>query len=253
MDIFWIIIFFILGTEIGSFLNVVIDRVPAGKSLVSPPSHCDNCGTPLKPRDLIPLISFLWLGGRCRYCGIQLTPRIFMVELATGLSLALLFAGYGWDHIFWIFSLYACLFIAIFVIDLNTQLILNKMTYPACIFALATTPLRDDLNFIESVTGNVLIGGFAGFGLLFLIVIVSRGGMGMGDVKFAGLMGLALGFPLVFVGLFVGIMIGGIVAMVLIATKRKGRKQAIPFGPFLVIGAMTALNWGDTLWNWYLP
>ncbi len=252
MDILWTVIFFILGTEIGSFLNVVIDRLPEkGKSLISPPSHCDNCQTKLKPTDLIPLISYLCLKGRCQYCGIHIPLRVFLVELATGLTLALLYFGYGWSHEFWIFSIYGCLLIAIFVIDLNTQLILNKMTYPACIFALATVPLRDELNFIDSVTGNALIGGVVGFALLLLVVILSRGGMGLGDVKMALLMGLALGFPHIFVGLFVGVVTGGIVAIVLLALKHKGRKQAIPFGPFLAIGFMAALIWGNTLWEWY--
>jgi len=251
MDIFWTLVFFVLGTEIGSFLNVVIDRLPEDKSIIRPPSHCDNCQTRLKTLDLIPLLSYLWLRGRCRHCGDHIPLRVFLVELATGITLALLWFGYGWTHEFWIFAVYGCLFIAIFVIDLNTQLILNKMTYPACIFALATTPLRDDLTYVNSVSGNVLIGGAAGFMLLFLVVVLSRGGMGFGDVKMAGLMGLALGFPIIFMGLFIGIMIGGLVAIGLLLMKAKGRKHAIPFGPFLAIGAMTALIWGDTLWDWY--
>jgi len=252
MDILWTIIFFILGTEIGSFLNVVIDRLPEGRSLLAPPSHCDNCGTRLKPIDLIPLISYLWLRGRCRYCGAHIPLRVFLVELATGLTLALLYFGYGWSHEFWIFSVYGCLLIAIFVIDLNTQLILNKITYPACIFALATVPLRDELTYIDSWRGNALLGGAAGFIMLFLVVMVSRGGMGWGDVKMAGFMGLATGFPVIFVGLFIGIIIGGLVAIALFVMKRKGRKQAIPFGPFLAIGAMTTLIWGQGIWDWYL-
>lgn len=250
MDILWIVILFILGLEIGSFLNVVIDRLPEDRSLVKPPSHCDNCGTRLKPLDLVPLISYLWLRGRCRYCGTQLTQRIFWVELATGLSLALLWAKYDWTHDFWVLSVYACVFIVIFVIDLNTQLILNKITYPMCVFALATVPLRDELTYLDW-RDNALIGGAVGFALLFLVVVLSRGGMGWGDVKMAALMGFALGFPIIFVGLMVGILCGGIIAAFLLILKRKGRKQAIPFGPFLAIGAMTALIWGNTIWDWY--
>lgn len=250
MDILWIVILFILGLEIGSFLNVVIDRLPEDRSLIKPPSHCDNCGTRLKPIDLIPLVSYLWLRGRCRYCGTHLTQRIFWVELATGLSLALLWAKYDWSNDFWILAVYACLLIVIFVIDLNTQLILNKLTYPACVFALATVPLRDELTYIDW-RDNVLIGGAVGFALLFLVVVLSRGGMGWGDVKMAALMGFALGFPIIFVGLMIGILCGGSIAAVLLILKRKGRKQAIPFGPFLAIGAMTALIWGNTIWDWY--
>ncbi len=253
MYILWTAIFFILGVEIGSFLNVVIDRLPVeGKSIIRPRSHCDNCHNVLERKDMIPLISYLWLRGRCRYCGVHIPIRVFFVELATGLTLALLYYGYGWEHEFWIFSIYGCILIAIFVIDLNTQLILNKIVYPACVFALATVWLREDLNYIDSVEGNAFIGGAFGFALLFAIVVASRGGMGMGDVKMAALMGFALGFPHIVVGLFVGIMAGGIVAIALLAMKRKGRKQAIPFGPFLAIGFMTTLIAGDTLWEWYL-
>ncbi len=250
MDILWIIILFVLGLEIGSFLNVVIDRLPDDKSLVKPPSHCDNCGTRLKPIDLIPLVSYLWLRGRCRYCGTHLTQRIFWVELATGLSLALLWVKYDWSNDFWILAVYACLLIVIFVIDLNTQLILNKITYPACVFALATVPLRDEVTYL-AWRDNALIGGAVGFAVLFLVVVLSRGGMGWGDVKMAALMGFALGFPIIFVGLMIGILCGGIIATFLLILKRKGRKQAIPFGPFLAIGAMTALIWGNTIWDWY--
>ncbi len=246
MENLWAIFFFALGTEIGSFLNVVIDRLPEGRSLIKPPSHCENCGTSLKAVDLIPILSYLILRGRCRYCGEGVTIRIPLVELVAGVLLASLWIGYGPSHEFWIFGIYGSLLIAIFVIDLDHQLILNKMVYPACVFALATVPLRDELGFVDSVTGCAV-----GFFLLLAIVLVSRGGMGLGDVKMAGLMGLALGFPIIFVGLLVGILTGGFVAIILLIMRRKGRKQAIPFGPFLAIGAMTALIWGNTLWDWY--
>jgi len=253
MDILWTVIFFILGTEIGSFLNVVIDRLPAeGKSIIKPPSHCDNCQTLLKPKDLVPIISYLWLHGRCRYCGAHIPLRVPLVELATGLTLSLLFFGYGWEHEFWVFSIYGCALIAIFVIDMNTQLIPNKITYPACVFAIATVPLRDDLNYIDSVSGNALIGGAFGLTLLLAIAVISRGGMGVGDIKLSALMGLAVGFPYIVVGLFVGVVTGGIVAVALLLMSKKGRKHAIPFGPFLSIGFMAALLAGDTLWEWYI-
>ena len=247
MEAVRIIFFFILGIEIGSFLHVVIDRLPAGQSLVRPPSHCSACGTHLKARDLIPVFSYLWLRGHCRYCGTPIPPRILWIELVTGGAFAGIYAYYGLTTQFGLLAAYTCLFLVIFVIDLDHQLILNKLTYPGAIFALATVPLWDDLSFPEA-----LIGGAVGFALLFLVVVLSRGGMGWGDVKMAALMGLVLGYPLIFVGLFVGIVIGGIVAITLLATGKKGRKQVIPFGPFLAIGAMTALLWGHILWDWYI-
>lgn len=247
MDIFYIILFFVLGTEIGSFLNVVIDRLPEGQSLVSPPSHCPSCGVRIRSRDLIPVFSYLVLRGRCRDCHTGIPQRIFWVELVTGAAFAALWVHYGWSAEFALLAVYSCLFLVILVIDLKYRLILNKITYPGIAFALATVPLWDELTYIEA-----LVGGGVGFILLLAVVVLSRGGMGWGDVKMAALMGFAIGFPVIFVGLFVGIMAGGTMAVILLATGRRGRKQAIPFGPFLAVGAMTALIWGDLIWDWYL-
>lgn len=237
-----------MGLCFGSFLNVVIDRLPVNESLLRPPSHCPECGKRLTGKDLIPLISYLWLRGRCRYCGSAIPQRIFWIELITGVSFALLAWKYGLSAELGVFAVYTCVLIAIFVIDMDHQLILNKITYPAIVFALATVPLRPQITFVDA-----FIAGAIGFGLLFLVVVISRGGMGWGDVKFAAFMGLATGFPIIFVALFVGVVTGGIFAIGLLALKRKGRKQAIPFGPFLVIGTIVALMWGNTMWEWYMP
>ncbi|MFA4837238.1 MAG: prepilin peptidase [Dehalococcoidia bacterium] len=249
-----ILAFFLIGIVFGSFLNVVIDRLPAGQSLLRPPSHCPNCGQRLRAIDLIPLVSYLWLGGRCRYCKARIPRRIFWVELATGLIFALLWWRCGLSAELGILAVYSCVFIVIFVIDLDHTLILNKVVYPASVFALATVPLRsDDITITSS-----LIGGGIGIVLLGSVVwlvplIISREAMGLGDVKMAGLMGLATGFPVIFVAVFVGIVAGGLIAMGLIVLKLRGRKDYIPFGPFLAIGAMVALVWGNTIWDWYTP
>lgn len=241
-----IFVFLLVGLALGSFLNVVIDRLPTGQSLVRPPSHCPGCGQRLAPLDLVPLGSYLLLRGRCRYCGATIPQRIFWVELATGLLFMLLFWLYGLSAELGVLIVYTCLFITIFVIDLEQGLILNKLTYPAMIFALATVPLRADLTVIDS-----LIGGGIGLVLLLLVVVISRGGMGWGDVKMAGLMGLATGYPIIFVALLTGIILGGLFAIGLVLFRRRGRKDTIPFGPFLAIGAMIALMWGNVIWDWY--
>lgn len=158
----------------------------------------------------------------------------------------LLFWLYGLSAELGVLIVYTCLFITIFVIDLEQGLILNKLTYPAMIFALATVPLRADLTVIDS-----LIGGGIGLVLLLLVVVISRGGMGWGDVKMAGLMGLATGYPIIFVALLTGIILGGLFAIGLVLFRRRGRKDTIPFGPFLAIGAMIALLWGNVIWDWY--
>lgn len=241
-----IITFFLIGIAVGSFLNVVIDRLPNDQSLLRPPSHCPNCNTQLARKDLIPILSYLRLRGRCRYCQSRIPQRMLWIELATGIVFALLWWHYGPWAEFALLAVYFCLFEVIFFIDLDHQLILNKIVYPASIFALATVSLNPEVSLPEA-----LIGGAVGLGLLLGVVIASRGGMGLGDVKMAGLMGLALGFPVIFVALFVGIVIGGIFAIGLLLMKKRGRKAAIPFGPFLAIGAVTALIWGQSIWDWY--
>ncbi len=241
-----IVVFFLIGIALGSFLNVVIDRLPQGQSLVSPPSHCPRCGKRLARLDLIPLFSYLRLRGRCRYCGTKIPQRLFWVELVTGLIFALLWWRYGTGAELVILSVYSLVFIVIFVIDLDHGLILNKVVYPASAFALATVPWRSDITLSDS-----LIGGAVGLFLLALPAFISRQGMGMGDVKMAGLMGLATGFPVVLVALFLGIVSGGLVAAGLILSGQKGRKDRIPFGPFLAVGALVALLWGETIWDWY--
>lgn len=242
---------FLIGIAIGSFLNVVIDRLPEGQSLVRPPSHCPNCGNRLARKDLIPLISYLRLRGRCRYCQAHIPWRLFCIELATGIIFALLWWHYGSEAEFAIMAVYSCIFLVIFVIDLDHCLILDKVVFPASVFALATIPLRDDITITES-----LIGGVSGLVLLGLVVwvvpmMIGREAMGLGDVKMALLMGLANGVAGIFVALFVGIVTGGLVAIALVLLKLRGRKDAIPFGPFLAIGAMTALLWGSDIWDWY--
>jgi len=241
-----IFIFFLVGAAVGSFLNVVIDRLPEGQSLVAPPSHCPNCGRRLSRIELIPLLSYLWLRGQCRTCKSSIPLRIFWIELATATVFALLWWHYGPWAEFALLAVYFCIFEVIFVIDLDHQLILNKIVYPAAIFALITISLNPDVDIFHS-----LAGGGVGLALLFLPAML--GGMGFGDVKMLGMIGLATGWPVVFVATFVGIVIGGMVGIVLLLSGKRGRKAAIPFGPFLAIGAMVALIWGATIWDWYTP
>ncbi len=263
MEAVLMIIFALFGAAMGSFLNVCIDRLPAGKSLSYPPSHCDACQNRLSPRDLIPVFSYLILRGRCRYCGANIPRRVLWVELGTGLFFAFAFWRYGLSAEFAIIVFYFCLFLAIGVIDLKHKLILNKIVYPASVAALIIGLLASMArgSFSFTMTSEVVlppgivsaaIGGAAGFVLLLIPVLVSRGGMGFGDVKMAMLMGLAAGFPLVLVALLMGIILGGLVASFLILAKIKKRKEAIPFGPFLALAAMVALRWGSDILHWYL-
>ena len=249
-----IIIFAILGLAVGSFLNVCIDRLPQNKSIAFPPSHCEACQHKLAAKDLIPVFSYLRLRGRCRYCQASVPRRLFWVELATGAVFALLSWHYGLNPALGIMAFYACLFIVVFVIDLEHGLILNKVVYPGMVVALLLALLPQPWLTQWIVTGiaNAALGGAIGFALFLLIAIVSRGGMGWGDVKLAALIGLATGFPLVFLSIIMGAILGGIMAVALVIAKKRKRRQTIPFGPFLAVAAMITLLWGSNIMSWYL-
>ena len=255
MEIISIAFFAALGLVVGSFLNVCIDRLPAGQSIINPPSHCPSCQQRLAGKDLIPLFSYIWLRGRCRYCGVSIPKRVFLLELSTGIIFALLYQGYGLTPRLGIMLFYAGLFIIIFVVDLDHGLILNKVVYPALLLALLFALFIPQPWIVQvKVKGiaNFAIGGGIGFIMLFVIALVSRGGMGWGDVKLAALIGLATGFPLVFLAVIMAAILGGIVAVALLITKRKGRKEAIPFGPFLITATFITLLWGSSILSWYL-
>jgi len=175
------------------------------------------------------------------------------VELATGVVFALLAWHYGLSVGLGVMAFYACLFIIIFVIDLEQGLILNKVVYPSMVVALllALLPQSRLTLMIEPGIANAALGGGIGFALFLLIALVSRGGMGWGDVKLAALIGLATGFPLVFLAIIMGAILGGIVAVALVIAKKRKRRQTIPFGPFLAVAAMVTLLWGNIILDWY--
>ena len=254
MEIALIIIFAILGLEVGSFLNVCIDRLPQNKSIAFPPSHCESCQHKLAAKDLIPVFSYLRLRGRCRYCQASVPRRLLWVELATAVIFALLTWHYGLSPALGIMIFYACLFIVVSVIDLEHGLILNKVVYPSMVVALllALLPRSWLTQWIVTGIANAAIGGAIGFALFLAIALISRGGMGWGDVKLAGLIGLATGFPLVFLSIIMAAILGGIVAVALVIARKRQRRQTIPFGPFLAVAAMITLLWGSNIMTWYL-
>ena len=200
MEIVYIFLFAILGLVVGSFLNVCIDRLPQNKSVAYPPSHCEACQHKLAVKDLIPVFSYLRLRGRCRYCQAAIPKRSLWVELATGMIFAYVYWYYGLSSGLGVMAFYACLFIIIFVIDLEHGLILNKVVYPSMVVALLLSlyPLPGLTHSAGMRVAYAALGGGIGFGIFLLIALISRGGMGWGDVKLAGLIGLATGFPLVF-------------------------------------------------------
>jgi leader peptidase (prepilin peptidase)/N-methyltransferase len=258
----WSVLFFLLGAAVGSFINVVADRLPEGKSIISPPSHCPGCQHGLSVKDVIPIFSYLWLKGRCRYCGITIPRRLFWVELGTAILFAFLYWHYGLNWELAIVAFYCCLFIVLLLIDLARNILPNKIVYPAMIFAIVIAALGSIFGFEPrdiADTGfrlwivDAAIGGGIGFGLLLIPALFYRGGMGWGDVKLAALIGLVTGFPLVLPAMFLAMVSGGLTAAILLLLKLKSRKDAIPFGPFLSLAAMATLFWGSNLLNWLAP
>ena len=243
----------LLGLLVGSFANVVIYRIPAGLSMVSPPSACPGCNTPIAPRDNIPIVSWLLLRGRCRHCKAPISPQYPLVEAITALVFAAVGAWVSANLSLWTlpaFLLFAWLLIVVSVIDLQTRKIPNKLTYPLTPTLLVLLAAAAVLSGDPGRIVQVIIGGLAGFAGLFVLALVQPKGMGMGDVKLAGFIGLALGYISlwhVLVGIFMGFFIGGVIAIVLMVTKLRDRKDRIPFGPYLAAGALLTLFVGQQL------
>ncbi len=243
----------VFGLAIGSFFNLCIDRIPRGGSIVSPPSHCDGCGKRLKVLDLIPVFSYLWLKGRCRYCGSHIPIRVLNVELTTAALFTFLTWYFEPGLQLVIALVYVSILLVIFVIDLEHLIIPNKIIYPAMIIALVFSGFWAGFEGFWPEIGllNALLGGAIGMMLLLVPFLFFPDGLGMGDVKLALFMGLACGFPLIFVALMVGILYGGLVAIFLLLFRKKGRKDAIPFGPFLAGGMILTLLWGGGMLEVY--
>ena len=265
MLILGIIFAVVFGLLLASFLNVCIDRLPVGQSLVSPPSHCSSCGRRLTAMDLVPVLSFMRLRGRCRYCGVALPRRLLWVELGTGILFGYLYWHYGLGFELALAVVYSSVLLVLSVIDLDHQLILNVIVYPTTLMALVVSIFLSPSSFLaasgkevaftthfpQAGIAQAAIG--AGFGLILfaVIIVLSRGGMGWGDAKMAALVGAVTGY-LVPLAIFLSVVIGGVLAIALLALKIRKRKEGIPFGPFLAIGAMLTILWGNTIAGWYL-
>jgi leader peptidase (prepilin peptidase)/N-methyltransferase len=247
---------FAMGASVGSFLNVVADRTPAGRSLVRPRSYCPSCERPLSNIELVPILSYLWLRGRCRTCGVGIPPRTVLVEIVTALLFTAVYLRFGYSLQFVVMSAAVSLLIVVAVIDLEHGLILNRIVLPGLAILLILAPFWPQLEvsrtflgssgMVASLASSVVAGG--GAFLLFLgIALAYPNSMGRGDVKLAGLLGLLLGFPGVLVALWGAVVSGGLVAILLLALRKKGRKDAIPFGPFLSLGGIVVLLAGSDI------
>ena len=244
----------VYGLVIGSFLNVVIWRVPRHESLVAPRSHCPECDTPIAARDNIPLVSWALLRGHCRHCRAPISSRYPFVELAT----AVLFAGVGarYAHTWALpaFLLLTAALIAIAAIDLEHFIIPNRIVYPVGFASVGLLAFAAAIEHRWTPFERSLLGGLAAFAFfLFLHLVVPRG-MGFGDVRLSFVLGLFLGWLgwlEVFGGLFAGFLLGAVIGSLLIALGIKGRRDHIPFGPFLAAGTMIFVLFGDQIVSWW--
>jgi leader peptidase (prepilin peptidase) / N-methyltransferase len=236
----------LFGAVIGSFLNVVAHRVPLGESLVSPGSHCPHCGAPVKPYDNVPVVSWLVLRARCRSCGAPISPRYPLVELATALVFAAVVAVRGFDDDLVLELPFVATLIALAAIDFDHKLLPNKIVYPMAAYGVIATLLVDMGDLVEN-----LIAGAGAFAFLLVAVIAYPRGMGMGDVKLAGAMGLYLGLSVI-PALLVAFLSGSIVGVIIIAREgAAGRKKAVPFGVFLAFGGIVGVLFGPDLIDAY--
>ena len=236
------------GLMIGSFLNVVIARVPERRSLWMPGSTCPECGHAIAWHDNIPVLSFFLLRGRCRACAAPIPWRYPIVEAITAALFAAAWLRFGADvRQFIVAVVFLAALVAITVIDLRHQIIPDAITLPGVVAGVVAALATHRIAWVDSVAGILL-----GSGLFVAVIVVSRGGMGGGDLKLGAMLGAFLGWQALLVGLFIAVMLGGMLAVVLLASRRVARKDAIPFGPFLAIGGAAALFWSDAILAWYV-
>lgn len=230
---------FIIGLFIGSFLNVIADRLHRNETFLKGRSHCENCNHPLSFFDLIPLFSFLYLGAKCRYCKIKLSWYYPFSEILTGTLFVITYITIGYTSlvllVFYLFII-SCMTI-IFLSDIKFGIIPDKVVYPALVVTLFFHILIH-VNFLSQFIFSALGAG----AFFFLLFLITKGkGMGFGDVKFALLMGLLLGFPAIIYALYIAFLTGAFVSLILIMWGKKHVKSTVPFGPFLVLGTLAAL------------
>ena len=240
-------IVFCLGTVTGSFLNVCIYRIPLGKSIIYPPSCCENCGHRLKPLELVPIISYISLAGRCRECGSKISLSYPIVEVITGILFLCLFNRFGLTYDL----LSALILVSILIIstftDIEHSIIPNKIVVPGMAAGFLTNILLhpDKLPYC-------LLGFLLGGGSLLLLAVISRGGMGGGDIKLFAMIGIFFGLKLTALSLLLAFILGSIGCLICIIFNLKKPKDTIPFGPFIALASIISLFFGNGIISWYL-
>lgn len=250
-----VVVVALAGLVVGSFLTTVIARVPADEPVRRPGPRCPACHAPIRARDAIPVLSWLLLRRRCRDCGATISVRYPVVELLTAAMFVVVSRAIGFSWALPAFLFLTALCIALAVIDLDTKRLPNALTLPAY-------PVLAGLLLIPTIAegawwqfGRALLGGALMFAFYLFLALIYPSGMGMGDVKLAGVLGMALawlGWGHLVVGGFLAYVLGAVVGLGLMLARRAGRRSTIPFGPFMVAGAFLAIMVGQRISDWYL-
>ncbi len=243
---------FCVGICIGSFLNVCIYRIPAQKSIVHPGSACPSCQTPIRFYDNIPILSYLFIKGRCRHCKAAIAVRYPLTELMGGLIALCVVLKFDLTLSALTYFIFAAALLVITFIDIDHQIIPNEISLPGIPLGFAFSFFIPEVTPIESLIGILAGGGGLWAVATIYLMLTRREGMGFGDVKLLAMMGAFIGWKGVIVTIFAASAIGTLVGVAAMLKSRKDMKMAIPFGPFLSIGAMIYLFFGDILISWYL-
>jgi leader peptidase (prepilin peptidase)/N-methyltransferase len=246
------VLIFLYGTIIGSFLNVCIYRIPKEESIIFPSSHCPKCSTPLKWYDLVPIFSFIIGKGKCRYCREGISLRYPATEILNGILYIVVYLKFGFTIEFFFYSIIFSILIVITFIDLEHMIIPDILI----VLIISFTILYKFVSYILYNKAPELlnsIGGLIFSSILFiLIILVSKGGMGTGDVTLIGSLGFILGIKNISLTIFLSFILGAIISIILLITKIKNKKDPIPFAPFIILAFFIVLFWGDNILFWYI-
>ena len=245
------LLIFIYGLIIGSFLNVCIYRIPRNESIAWPGSHCPTCSHNLKWYDNIPLVSYIVLKGKCRYCKTNISAQYPLVESLNAVMYIIMYMKFGFKLDFIFYSLISSVLVSVIFIDLKEMIIPDSLVLCILVLSIIYKIINHFLYGISPEIINSILGLLLAGGLFLAIVILSRGGMGGGDVTLIGALGFVLGVKYIVLNIFLSFVLGAIISIVLLAAKIKTRKDPIPFGPFIVLGFFITVLWGQDIINWY--
>lgn len=255
MDTYLRVVSFIIGTIFGSFYNVCIYRIPKNQSITIPPSHCYNCNTRLKPIDLIPILSWVLLRGKCRYCNIKVSHRYAVVELLTGIMFMLIYIKFGYEFktLYYIFLI--SILIIITFIDIDYFIIPDKLVLVGSVFAIILNFLGQGILFLDGIKGALISAGAVLLVIFIVEFIVKKEVMGGGDIKLYAMIGLFLGMKLSLLTVLLSVYIGGVYGIIVIIyhkIKKCEFNSMIPFGPFISIAAVISILYGNNIIEFYI-